>query len=80
MICDPKRMSKSELERMTRRYASEILPIIGPNGYSRAGRVHRRTDDGVDDGHVRDDGGPSGAWSGDGQADEDWRIVWARKK
>jgi glutamate dehydrogenase (NAD(P)+) len=30
VICDPKRMSKSELERMTRRFASEILPIIGP--------------------------------------------------
>jgi glutamate dehydrogenase/leucine dehydrogenase len=30
VICDPKRMSKSELERMTRRYASEIFPIIGP--------------------------------------------------
>jgi len=30
VICDPKRMSKSELERMTRRYASEILPLIGP--------------------------------------------------
>ena len=31
VICDPKRMSKSELERMTRRYASEILPVIGPD-------------------------------------------------
>ena len=31
VICDPKRMSKSELERMTRRYVSEILPIIGPD-------------------------------------------------
>jgi glutamate dehydrogenase (NAD(P)+) len=31
IICDPKRMSKSELERMTRRYASEIFPIIGPS-------------------------------------------------
>jgi len=31
IICDPKRMSKTELERMTRRYASEILPIIGPS-------------------------------------------------
>jgi glutamate dehydrogenase (NAD(P)+) len=31
VICDPKRMSKGELERMTRRYASEILPIIGPD-------------------------------------------------
>jgi glutamate dehydrogenase (NAD(P)+) len=27
---DPKRLSRSELERMTRRYASEILPLIGP--------------------------------------------------
>lgn len=30
VICDAKRMSKSELERMTRRYVSEILPLIGP--------------------------------------------------
>jgi glutamate dehydrogenase (NAD(P)+) len=30
VICDPKRMSRGELERMTRRYASEILPLIGP--------------------------------------------------
>jgi glutamate dehydrogenase (NAD(P)+) len=30
VVCDPKRMSKSELERMTRRYASEIMPLIGP--------------------------------------------------
>src|SRR5574337_417188 len=30
VICDPKRMSKPEIERMTRRYCSEILPIIGP--------------------------------------------------
>jgi glutamate dehydrogenase/leucine dehydrogenase len=31
VICDPKKMSKAELERMTRRFASEILPIIGPD-------------------------------------------------
>src|SRR5438309_1963808 len=31
IICDPKRMSKSELERMTRRYTCEILPMIGPD-------------------------------------------------
>jgi glutamate dehydrogenase (NAD(P)+) len=30
VICDPKRMSKGELERMTRRFTAEILPIIGP--------------------------------------------------
>jgi len=31
VICDPKRMSKGELERLTRRFASEILPLIGPD-------------------------------------------------
>ncbi len=30
VICDPKHMSMSELERLTRRYASEISPLIGP--------------------------------------------------
>jgi len=30
VICDPKAMSKGELERLTRRYASEISTIIGP--------------------------------------------------
>jgi len=31
VICNPKSMSKSELERLTRRYAFEIAPIIGPD-------------------------------------------------
>ncbi len=30
VICDPKHMSSGELERLTRRYASEISLIIGP--------------------------------------------------
>ena len=30
ITCNPKAMSQAELERMTRRYASAILPIIGP--------------------------------------------------
>jgi glutamate dehydrogenase (NAD(P)+) len=29
--CDPNRLSADELERVTRRYASEIFPIIGPD-------------------------------------------------
>jgi glutamate dehydrogenase (NAD(P)+) len=29
VVCDPKGMSESELERLTRRYAFEIAPIIG---------------------------------------------------
>src|SRR5579863_9949346 len=31
VICDPKGMSQAELERMTRRYATEISIIIGPH-------------------------------------------------
>ena len=30
VICNPKQMSRGELERLTRRFASEISPIIGP--------------------------------------------------
>ncbi len=30
ITCDPKHMSQGELERMTRRYTSAILPLIGP--------------------------------------------------
>jgi glutamate dehydrogenase (NAD(P)+) len=29
--CNPKKMSRAELDRLTRRYAYEILPIIGPD-------------------------------------------------
>lgn len=29
--CDPRRLSISELERLTRRYATEISPILGPD-------------------------------------------------
>ena len=31
VICDPKKMNPSELERLTRRYATEISIIIGPH-------------------------------------------------
>ncbi|HEX7999310.1 MAG TPA: Glu/Leu/Phe/Val dehydrogenase [Pyrinomonadaceae bacterium] len=31
VVCDPKKLSLGELERMTRRYAFEIAPIIGPD-------------------------------------------------
>ncbi len=30
VVCDPKRMSKGELERLTRRFATEVAIIIGP--------------------------------------------------
>jgi glutamate dehydrogenase (NAD(P)+) len=31
IICNPKKMSQGELERMTRRFTTEISPIIGPH-------------------------------------------------
>ena len=31
IVCDPKSLSPIERERLTRRYTSELLPIIGPN-------------------------------------------------
>jgi glutamate dehydrogenase/leucine dehydrogenase len=31
IVCDPKKLSVGERERLTRRYTSEIMPIIGPN-------------------------------------------------
>ncbi|MDH4218655.1 MAG: Glu/Leu/Phe/Val dehydrogenase [Candidatus Aminicenantes bacterium] len=31
IVCDPRNMSEGELERMTRRYTSEIMPILGPH-------------------------------------------------
>jgi glutamate dehydrogenase (NAD(P)+) len=31
IICDPKTLSESELERMTRRFTTEIMPILGPH-------------------------------------------------
>ena len=31
ICCNPKQLSKQELEKLTRRYTAEILPIIGPD-------------------------------------------------
>jgi len=31
VMCDPKQLSRSELERMTRRFAWELSPVIGPH-------------------------------------------------
>src|SRR5258705_6379631 len=31
IVCDPKKLSMTEKERLTRRFTSEIMPIIGPN-------------------------------------------------
>jgi glutamate dehydrogenase/leucine dehydrogenase len=31
IICDPSKLSGSELERLTRRYTTEIMPLLGPH-------------------------------------------------
>jgi glutamate dehydrogenase (NAD(P)+) len=31
IICDPRKLSENELERLTRRYTSEIMPLLGPH-------------------------------------------------
>src|SRR4029453_7797435 len=31
VVCDPKKLSMGEKERLTRRYTSELLPVMGPN-------------------------------------------------
>jgi glutamate dehydrogenase (NAD(P)+) len=31
IICDPRRMSRGELERLTRRYTAELMDVIGPD-------------------------------------------------
>src|SRR3954454_15912003 len=31
VVCDPRKLSAGERERLTRRYTAEIMPIIGPN-------------------------------------------------
>lgn len=31
IICDPRKLSETELERLTRRYTAEIMPLLGPH-------------------------------------------------
>jgi glutamate dehydrogenase/leucine dehydrogenase len=49
--CDPNRLSEGELERVTRRYASEIFRSSGPTATSRRPTSPRRARDGVVHGH-----------------------------
>ena len=62
VICDPKKLSRGELERMTRRYTTEIINEIGPEKDIPAPDVG--TDgarDGLDLRHLLDEQGPLGA-------------------
>jgi len=66
---DPKTLSRGELQRMTRRYTSEIGIIIGPNKDIRARRQYRFADHGVDDGYLLHESGQYRIGRGDRQAD-----------
>ena len=79
VVCDPKSMSRSELERMTRRFTSEIVNEIGPEKDIPAPDVgHERRDDGVDLRHVLDEQGPLGARRRHRQAADDRRLARPR--
>ena len=73
--CDPRALSLKELERLTRRFTSELTRRDRPaHGHSGARHGDERADDGVDDGHVLDADGPRRAGGRDGQADLDRRL------
>ena len=53
VIVDPKQLSQKELEGLTRRFATEIEVLIGPEQrHPRAGRQHQRPGHGLDHGHL----------------------------
>ena len=73
--CDPHALSQRELERLTRRFTSELIRDIGPQTDIPApGHGHERADDGLDDGHVLDADRLRRAGGRDGQADLDRRL------
>ena len=54
VTCDPTRLSRRELEALTRRYIAEIVDVIGPEkGHPGARRQHQRADHGVGHGHLQ---------------------------
>ena len=58
VVCNPKTLSAGELERMTRRFTSEIINDIGPERDIPApGRRHGRPGHGVDLRHLLDEQG-----------------------
>ena len=74
--CDPRALSLKELQGITRRFTSELLPVHRPaDGHPRAGHGDERADDGVDDGHVLDAEGLRGARDRDRQADLARRLA-----
>ena len=80
VVCDPKKLSRGELERMTRRFTTEIINEIGPEKDIPAPDVG--TDgsrDGLDLRHLLDEQGPLGARRRDRQAAQHRRLARAAR-
>ena len=76
VICDPTRMSRRELEALTRRYVAEIIDAIGPEkDVPGARRQHQRSDHGVGHGHLQHARRPHLDGGRHRQADRDGRIA-----
>ena len=81
VIVDPKSLSPTELERMTRRYASEILPLIGPERDIPAPDMGtNERSHGVDHGHLLHARGVLGSRGRHRQARGDRRIEGPRER
>ena len=79
VVCDPKQLSRGELERMTRRYTSEIINEIGPEKDIPAPDVGTDAQrDGLDLRHVLDEQGPLRARRRHRQAARDRRLARPR--
>ena len=73
--CNPRELSPTEIERLTRRLTTELLPHHrARRGHSRSGHGHERADDGLDHGHVLDAGRLRGARDRHRQADLGRRL------
>ena len=81
VVCDPKQLSPGELERLTRRFTTEIINEIGPGeGHPGARRRHERAGDGVDLRHVLDERRPLGARRGHREAAVHRRVGGPRRR
>ena len=73
VICDPAKLSKAELERVTRRYTAELSEWLGPGArHSRPRHRHQRADHGLGDGHLLDARAAGDHGRGDRQTPSSW--------
>ena len=77
VICDPEKLSKGELERITRRYTAELSESVWTRARRPAPDLGTRADDGVDHGYVLDARSPHYHLGCDGQTGRHGRIAGA---